>query len=497
MMIERASFIIDDSDASILRGAVAHLTDIGYCETNVCERLGVSDLTELSWRLVPIYREERLVDRDTLGLAIDFFLLQGVVIEDELNQLFTKAEQDALLRGGLLFIDGQKCFAKASLFPVGNHLIFSDHAWPKLPHPGYSDVPHNQVMYIGTDSRWLARTTVRKPFGSALDLCTGSGIHAILAAFHSQRVVAVDISPRATLCVDFNAKASGLSNVEAKIGDLFEPILDERFDLITANPPFVPSPVDSLGYRDGGSSGEDVLRRIVAGLPHHLASGGIAQIVTEMGEGDDESISERLRVWLDGAPMDILILRVGMYSAANYAVGHADGDDTYGAFFDSVHDWADNLRTNGYTKVVSVLLIFQWSDLALGAPWTRIEESQPPHRDAGAEVEEMFIAEHIIRQPFLYETLKNARLCRAEQIELTETMALDAKVCTNTQTQLLKKALSVFRWINPVERELLLMLEKPLAMSEILAITNKLNIQEQTVFVAVGSLLRDRLVLLV
>lgn len=494
-MIDSATFLIDDSDVFALQNILSRLADIGYSETNVRERLGLLDLTELSWRAIPVYREERLAVRDELSLAIDFFLLQGSITESELNKLFDKTQQDALVRAGVLFIEGEKCFARASLYPVENRLIFSDHAWPKLPHPGYSNVPHNQVMYIGTDTRWLARTTVRKAFGSALDLCTGSGVHAILAAFHSQRVVAVDISPRAALCVDFNAKASGLSNVEARVGDLFEPVLGEHFELITANPPFVPSPVNSLGYRDGGSSGEDVLRRIVAGLPRHLAHGGIAQIVTEMGEGEEESISERLRTWLEGAPMDILILRVGMYSAANYAAGHAEGDDTYGAFLDSVQDWADNLRINGYTKVVSVLITFQWSNT--GLPWTRIEESQPPHVDISLEVEEMFAAERTIRHPHLYEILKNARLRKAEQIELTETMNLDTGVCANTQTQLLSKALSVFRWINPVEREVLLMLKTPLTMAEILEITKELNIPEQTLFVAIGSLLRNRLVFLI
>jgi hypothetical protein len=50
--------------------------------------------------------------------------------------------------------------------------------------------------------------------------------------------------------------------------------------------------VDSIGFRDGGHSGEDVLRRIVVGLPHHLAPGGITQIFTELGERQDETLSD-------------------------------------------------------------------------------------------------------------------------------------------------------------------------------------------------------------
>lgn len=309
--------------------------------------------------------------------------------------MFNDDDQGVLIRAGLLLIDDKKCFARASLYPVGDRLLFSDHAWPKLPHPGCVNVPYDQVMYVGIDSRWLARATVRNPIGSALDLCTGSGIHALLASSHSKRVVAVDINPRAALCTYFNAKASGATNIEVLVGDLFEPVYGEYFDLITANPPFVPSPVDVLGYRDGGHSGEDILRRIVVGLPQHLAKGGIAHIITELGERGDEPLSDRLRVWLGGAPMDILILRLSVNSAASFAIGHADGDDDYKAFQNSVHDWSSNLRLQGYTHVVSVLITFQWSNLTLGAPWTRIEKSQPPHSDAGTEVEAMFFAERL------------------------------------------------------------------------------------------------------
>jgi len=72
-MIESANFMLDDSDVTALRNAVSHLASIGYCETRVCERLGLSTLTELSWRALPIYREERLVVHDALDTAIDLF----------------------------------------------------------------------------------------------------------------------------------------------------------------------------------------------------------------------------------------------------------------------------------------------------------------------------------------------------------------------------------------------------------------------------------------
>ena len=75
--------------------------------------------------------------------------------------------------------------------------------------------------------------------------------------------------------------------------------------------PFVPAPVYELTYRDGGPSGADVLRRVVASLPDHLASDGVAQIVTHVAEREGENYLERIRRWLVGANMNMHALRVG------------------------------------------------------------------------------------------------------------------------------------------------------------------------------------------
>jgi hypothetical protein len=496
-MTDSAAFVADDAEVPALGNAISHIADAGYCEARVRARLGLSDLNDLRWRALPIYREEQLAVRDQLPSAIDLFLLQGAIPPDELNRLFDKAGRDVLTRVGLLAIDEKGVArARASLFPVGDCLVFSDHAWPMLPHPGHTKVPHNQVMSIGTDSRWLARVTTRRPVGATLDLCTGSGVHALLAASHSQQVFAVDINPRAAQCTRFNVLASGATNIEVALGNLYEPVRGGLFDLITANPPFVPSPVDSIMYRDGGHSGEDIQRHIIAGLPKHLAPGGIAQIVTELGERDDETIADRLRGWIGGAPMDIHILRLRVHSATSYAIGHAEGDHDYGAFLDSVHDWSNNLRTQGYSSIVSVLLAFQWSDPAFGAPWTRSEDSQPPLSDAGTEVEAMFNAERMALKPDLHEALERGRVRRAGPIGLMEARVLGSELRANAQAQLLGKKLPAVQWLDPIEREVLVLIEEPLEFPALLALARGLNIDEEAVFAAVGSLLRRGLVLL-
>ena len=490
-----AAFVIDSADLSQFRQAIREIASAGYSETVIRDRLGVADIAELRWKARPIYQAERLRERDALAVAIDLFLLQGVVSAAELDQLLSAPSLDALVRSGIVAIDSAgQARANASLFPVGDRLIFSDHAWHKLPHPGYRIVPADQVMFVGNDSRWLARATVRRPARASLDLCTGSGVQALLAAEHSARVVAVDINPRAARCARFNAQVSGAGNVEVLVGDLFEPLgTGQKFDLITANPPFVPSPIDEFKFRDGGRSGEDVQQRIVAGLPRYLAPGGIAQMVTELGEREGEPIVERVREWLGGVPMDIHILRLRVQSAENYAIGHATGDGDFGVYLESVGAWADNLRAHRYARVVSVLIAFAWSDPAAGPPWDRVDESQPPGREAGAEVEAVFARERAAR---IGGTASNGRcwISRAGPIALFESQILGEQVHAATRATLLGQALAIEHQLDRLECEILYGLENPVAVSGLLALARERGIGESAVRSAIHSLERRGLV---
>ena len=478
-----------EADSAALAGSLARLNAIGYHEAGVAARLGLDDLDRMQMRALPIYRAERLAERDAQATAIDLFMLQGRVPVPELGALFGREDQDALVRAGILVRDGDGFRAQASLYPVGPRLVFSDHAWPQLDREGFSTVPHDQVMYVGTDSRWLARVTRRPPVAEALDLCCGSGIHALLAAAHAGRATAVDINPKAVRCTRFNARAWGLANLEALEGDLYGPLGERRFGLITANPPFVPAPAQEVGFRDGGPSGEDVQARIVAGLPRHLAPGGSAQIVTEFGEGDGESIEQRLRRWLGGAPMAIHILRLRVIPAQAYAIGHADGD-SHADFLASVGGWAQNLRAQGYRQVVSVLLAFEWSE----DPWTRVDEAQAPAREAAAELEACFQAERLARDPALPDRLRAGGVARVGPIALLEGRALGAQVADTAQARLAGQAMPMEHPLAPMERDLLCCLDQPAATRDLLTAADRAGLPQAAVLEALTALVRKGLV---
>ena len=111
-----------------------------------------------------------------------------------------------------------------------------------------------------------------------LDLGTGSGVCAVVAARHARHVVAIDINRAAVRCATINAQ---LNQLEARIdclhGDLFAPVVGRRFDIVFFNPPFIVG--TPANPRDFAWRGNDVASRFAAGLATHLAPRGRAYLL--------------------------------------------------------------------------------------------------------------------------------------------------------------------------------------------------------------------------
>ncbi|MET9295650.1 HemK2/MTQ2 family protein methyltransferase [Streptomyces sp. NPDC003077] len=126
-----------------------------------------------------------------------------------------------------------------------------------------------------------------RPGAEVLDVGTGTGALAIAAArLGAGRVTAVDTSVKAVVTAWLNARLAGQGRtVRPRRGDLTGPVAGRRFDLIVANPPYVPSPAASVprGGRarswDAGSDGRAVLDRLCAQAPLLLRRGGVLLLV--------------------------------------------------------------------------------------------------------------------------------------------------------------------------------------------------------------------------
>lgn len=131
---------------------------------------------------------------------------------------------------------------------------------------------------------------------TVLDLCTGSGALAVLAAnvFENAEIDAVDLSADALEVARINVTEHGLEGrIELYEGDLFAPLEGKRYDLILTNPPYVDEiameelpaeyrhePAMALG---SGLDGLDIVRRILAEAGEHLNPGG--GLLCEIGTG--------------------------------------------------------------------------------------------------------------------------------------------------------------------------------------------------------------------
>jgi release factor glutamine methyltransferase len=117
-----------------------------------------------------------------------------------------------------------------------------------------------------------------------LDLGTGSGIGAVVAARYAAQVIATDINPEASRCARVNALALHLEDrIEVRVGDLFEPVRGERFDLILFNPPYYRGHPRDLA--DHAWRSPDAFDRFVRELPAHLTPDGCARVVLS-SDGD-------------------------------------------------------------------------------------------------------------------------------------------------------------------------------------------------------------------
>ena len=146
-----------------------------------------------------------------------------------------------------------------------------------------------------------------------LELCTGSGCLAILAAhaFPNAHIDAVDISKDALAVAARNVADFGLEDrVTLHRGDLYAPVANKRYDLIIANPPYV----DAEGMAglppecraepklafDGGADGLDVVRRILEQAGQHLtAEGGLLCEIGRCRSALEAAYPRTEFLWLD------------------------------------------------------------------------------------------------------------------------------------------------------------------------------------------------------
>lgn len=200
------------------------------------------------------------------------------VTEEEVNQYraFVQRRKDreptAMILGEWDFMGLTFRLNKSTLIPEQDTEVLVETALEELKRRGLGEAPFR-----------------------ILDLCTGSGC-ILLSLLHELRNaggLGTDLSEEALEAARENAVRLGLQERAAfRQGDLWEPVGDERFDLIVSNPPYVPTDViptlepevrcgEPYAALDGGEDGLVFYRRILKEAAGHLKPSGI--IIVESG----------------------------------------------------------------------------------------------------------------------------------------------------------------------------------------------------------------------
>lgn len=295
--------------------------EIGYTEPQLCTAANVPWLGKLTalegGRKVfrdPVDAQSLLVLLFLDGLQFPWETVRGVLPPDDLSKLTDLG----LLQPAMANRDN--CIATVALFPYENLYVVSDRL-TSGEVIGDGSPPDLVYTPLTQDSKNFVEMMPRVPCADYLEVCAGTGIAALLAATQfAGRAYSADITERSTRFASFNAALNGIENFTAVQGDLYAPVAGKQFDIISAHPPYVPAESTEMVYRDGGADGEQITRRVVAGVATCLKPGGLFYLDCMMTDRVGDPTEQRLRRMLGPAEdeFDVVVFRRGIIAAKQY-----------------------------------------------------------------------------------------------------------------------------------------------------------------------------------
>ncbi len=346
------------------------LTRVGYMDSSVLDTIGINDLPAIKGNNHPLLLE-RTNTGSPLHTLIRLFLMEMPVENSILKKAIQPMTFESWEQAGLVHCRAKEVIASVKLLPFQNLVLAFD-----LNSIMQTPLRENYVMGIGSSTITLSNLIIRRQSRRTLDLGAGCGVHAFLAAPHSDHTVAVDINPRAVQLAQFNAKLNAITKIEWLQGDFFEPVAGQKFDLVVSNPPFVISPETRFIYRDGGMEADSVTRRIVREVPGFLHKGGFCQILCNWAETKGKDWQKRLEKWFEGTGCDAWVMRSESLTAATYAstwIKHTEFFDQETKFAERFRKWMAYYEKLGIESVGAGLITMRKAEGK--ANWFRADES--------------------------------------------------------------------------------------------------------------------------
>jgi SAM-dependent methyltransferase len=319
-----------------------------------------------------------------------------------------------LAAAGLLEMSGERVRSTVRALPCDGLVLLGD-----------SDSERDVVAPLTAQSQLAAWLTPRDARRSMLDLGTGSGVLALLAARYCDRVVGVDINRRALGFAELNRRLNGLDNVEWREGDWLEPVADERFDLIVSNPPYLVSPDSEFIYRDSGLPGAELVAGLCRAIPGHLEEDGLAIVLGMWPHATSEDWEAAPRSWIDGSGCDSLVVCFETVTPLEHAVVWNSPPARLldpAVFKETVARWNRHFRETGTGAISFGAIVLRRR--RSGRPWTRLTQvSTAPGEGAARQLTRLMRGNDFLeRSPDLlgYRYAAPAGLDMAQLSALTE-----------------------------------------------------------------------------
>lgn len=388
-----------------------------FDEETICRTLNLDDMSDVG----SVNEDE--VDFSNvspqLQILIKLFLYPALVPRPEVEGAFDRATIDSFLALGLWGtgeFGKDDFYACVLLYPVAGFFVVSDRH--SLPDGSEFHPPPDVVfpaIFVGT----LLFVEVLPPLEAedALDLCAGTGIGALILSRTNKRAVSADITLRAEQFARFNSALNDRTNMELVSGDLYGAVGGQTFDCVVAHPPYVPSIGLSTIWRDGGASGETLIRRIIEGLPDHLRAGGRFCAVTLGIDTKTEGFEERVRGWLKAQAdeFDIIFGCLEERRPADVLKNIAQRDPTGGS--NAAGELEKEFNRLGILKMpYGVLYMRRAVDPGNHRPWTARKRLNS--ETTGTDFEGAFILHDRMSQPDFVAGLSDARPQLAPQLRV-------------------------------------------------------------------------------
>jgi hypothetical protein len=423
----------DGSLPSELRAALERAE---YTTERIETSLGVGELSTAPGETA-VHRR-RLAGDDAFSTIATLFLLGDAVEPVRAEAAFAPVTLASLAAIGVLDVAHDAVRASVRLLPHGDYFLASDRVT--------TEPAADWVAGVHAPSVTLAKLAVRRRARAALDLGTGCGIQALLAAKHSSRVVATDVNERALAFARFNALLNGVEAIDFRLGHLAEPAAGERFDLVVSNPPYVISPDATHVYRDSGLPRDALCREIVRSVPDLLDDGGFAHILISWvhADGTGDAWADPLHDWVRGTGCDAWLLHYKTEDPLAHAAGWL-GPLAWGSPHEheaALDRWLDYFRRQEIEAVGYGAVVLRRRSGA--SNWVRLDEIALDRLEPASEQTlRVFAAEDFVA------ALPDERALLEERFELVDAHRLeqelvyrDGRVDVESQTLVLTEGLA-------------------------------------------------------